>query len=143
MPGAFADQPLLATHLWLPPSRRSPGLARRLVRDFLVRFPEGERFLGSAELLVSELVTNALVHATARGQLIKLGLEGSPGELLIWVEDPSELVPRMRCGAGCEGGRGLLLLDRLAKDWGWGPREGRGKRVWCCLEPDAGPEQPW
>ncbi|MGF1430474.1 ATP-binding protein [Kitasatospora sp. LaBMicrA B282] len=74
---------------WLPRSQRSPRLARRLLRDFL----------------------------------------------LIWVEDASAAVPRMRNTTEGEAGRGLLLVDKLSKDWGWGPREGIGKRVWSCIEP--------
>lgn len=87
-------------------------------------------------MLVSELVTNALVHATRHDQLIRLSLEVDEDLLWITVEDASDTLPQQRGDADGESGRGLLLVDALSEAWGWGPREGIGKQVWCVCEPD-------
>ncbi len=122
-------------HCWLPRSNHSPALARRQLRAFLSTVHGGERFAENGELLVSELVTNALLHGTRRGKLIGLGFEADSARLLIWVDDASDHTPQLRIEADGESGRGLLLVDKLAETWGWGAREGIGKRVWCCLTP--------
>ncbi|MCX4750441.1 ATP-binding protein [Kitasatospora sp. NBC_01287] len=133
------DTPPLPTgkdHCWLPNSRRSPALARGLLRSFLPRVRGGERFAENGELLVSELVTNALVHGTRPGRMIQLGLEADEDLLWISVEDACDTPPALSTEADGESGRGLLLVDTLSQEWGWGPREGIGKRVWCACAPD-------
>ncbi|MCX4749955.1 ATP-binding protein [Kitasatospora sp. NBC_01287] len=130
--------PIAPDRCWLPCSRQSPARARRLLREFLPKLRDGERFAEKAELLVSELVTNALLHGTRPGQLIRLGLETDGDLLWISVEDASEAPPRPRLAADEESGRGLLLVERLSEKWGWGPREGTGKRVWCACAPGPG-----
>lgn len=115
-------------------------MARRALRDFLRNVRDGERYEENAELVVSELVTNAVVHGTPPGKKIKLGFEVSGDGLLIWVEDACGDAPKMGLGAEGTSGRGLLLVEMLSLKWGWGPREGIGKRVWSCIEP--GPVVP-
>ncbi|GAB2698961.1 ATP-binding protein [Kitasatospora kifunensis] len=123
------------SHRWLLRSPHSPGVARSTLREFLRSVQDGERFTENAELVVSELVTNALVHATRPGKRIKLGLEADGEVLLIWVEDSSPNAPQPRLCTEGESGRGLLLVEALSLKWGWGPREGISKRVWSCIEP--------
>jgi anti-sigma regulatory factor (Ser/Thr protein kinase) len=90
------------------------------------------------ELLVSELVTNALVHGTEAGQKIWVGFRVERDFLHIAVDDPSseKPIPRQLSGDR-ETGRGLLMVEALAAEWGCGPREGVGKRVWARLAPAA------
>ncbi|GAB2699144.1 ATP-binding protein [Kitasatospora kifunensis] len=124
---------------WLTNNPQTPAAARRLLLDFLPRIRGGERFADKGQLLVSELVTNALVHATRRDQLIRLGLEADMDADRLWisVEDPSDKVPQQQHkNPDEESGRGLLLVDALSEEWGWGPREGIGKQVWCSCAPD-------
>ncbi|WP_329563829.1 ATP-binding protein [Kitasatospora sp. NBC_01266] len=138
MSETLADPPASTANVWywLRPRADSPAMARRLLREFLPRVSGGELFEEKGALVLSELVTNAFVHGTRRDQLIKMGLEADPdGELLlIWVEDASHEAPQLCVAAEGEAGRGLLLVDRLSQQWGWGPREGIGKRVWSCIE---------
>ncbi|MFD7902818.1 MULTISPECIES: SpoIIE family protein phosphatase [unclassified Kitasatospora] len=83
-----------------------------------------------AELLTSELITNALVHA------------GSPTQLRLFcnrmltveVADQEGEAPRMRpARSEDEGGRGMHLVNELAHRWG-SRRTGDGKVVWFELE---------
>ena len=108
----------------------------------------------SAELLVSELVTNA-VDATAGqdGQVVSLHLSGNATQVLIEVRDadprpPGPGDPR-ETGAENTGARdGLLLVAALSTRWDWYPTEDPpGKVVWCELtapppEPAAPPPEP-
>ncbi|MGV9654149.1 ATP-binding protein [Streptomyces sp. NPDC003554] len=95
----------------------------------------------TAELLVSEVVTNALRHT--RGPL-RLNLRLCGSRLLCEVEDTESAGPvRNTAGPDAEGGRGTKLLDLLADAWG-SARTTTGKTVWFALHrPDesAEPEQ--
>ena len=98
------------------------------------------------ELLVSELVTNA-VKATAERQQagILLRLSGDSARVLIevWDADPQPPVPKEPGHDGTpdpqeEGGRGLFLVAALSARWNWYPtEEPAGKVVWCELEAES------
>lgn len=86
-------------------------------------------------LLVSELVTNAVVH-TGRPAVLRLGLlpAGTGAALRVEVADASALPPfRRRARWDETSGRGLELVELLADRWGW-RREGAGKSIWCELD---------
>ncbi|MFF8592507.1 ATP-binding protein [Streptomyces sp. NPDC015220] len=87
-------------------------------------------------LLVSELVTNAVVH-TGCPAVLRLSLPGVTAEaatVRLEVADASTRAPVPRCaGDDATGGRGLALVDGLADRWGW-CAEGAGKRIWCELD---------
>lgn len=92
-----------------------------------------------AELLVSELVTNALVHG---GGGASLAVTVAPGGVRVEVADdlPDELQPVVRpTSASATGGRGLALVEALATAWGVRRAPG-GKVVWFHLSarPDGG-----
>lgn len=109
--------------------------ARQLVTAQLFDWAVAE--LGdTAELLVSELVTNALRHT--RGPL-RLNLRLSGSHLLCEVEDTESAGPvRNVAGPDAEGGRGTELLDLLAHAWG-SVRTATGKSVWFALHRPDGP----
>ncbi|MEU1850424.1 ATP-binding protein [Streptomyces sp. NPDC019990] len=92
-------------------------------------------------LLVSELVTNAVVH-TGCPAVLRLSLPGAgAGEATVRLEvaDRSVRAPVPRCADDdATGGRGLALVDGLADRWGWSA-EGAGKRIWCELDRGAAP----
>lgn len=90
------------------------------------------RALADTVAVVSELMTNAVVHTA--GAQAELVLTHGDGLLLVEVRDDSACPPVLvrRAGDG-EGGRGLQLVHALASDWGWRPLgEGR-KTVWALL----------
>ncbi|MDH6131167.1 anti-sigma regulatory factor (Ser/Thr protein kinase) [Kitasatospora sp. MAA4] len=82
-PPAFAGE----NNCWLPRSNQSPGMARRLLAGLLAEIEGGHRFLDIGLLLVSELVTNAVVHATPREKLVWLSLDVDKDRLRIEVHD--------------------------------------------------------
>jgi anti-sigma regulatory factor (Ser/Thr protein kinase) len=91
----------------------------------------------NAELLVSELVTNAVRISRADGAPVRLWLLSDGVCVLIVVRDASLLPPvRMDTGDDDESGRGLLLVDTLSARWSWyfPPRPGGGKVVWALVE---------
>lgn len=97
----------------------------------------------AAELVVSELVTNA-VQATAARQLptpvrLRLSSDGSRALVEVWDADSSPPQPRAAEADGvpalvAESGRGLLLVAALSARWGWYPeRQYGGKVIWAEL----------
>ncbi|WP_327288992.1 ATP-binding SpoIIE family protein phosphatase [Streptomyces sp. NBC_01198] len=110
---------------FLEPQDQTPGRARRLVRQALRRW-DLEDQLDAAELLVSEIVTNAVRYAERPITLRLLRTD----VLRCEVGDDAPLLPRMRHAAPEEeGGRGLYLVNRMAQRWG-ATRLGAGKVVW-------------
>ncbi|WP_435972570.1 ATP-binding protein [Streptomyces sp. Qhu_M48] len=88
--------------------------------------------MDSVVLAVSEMVTNAHVHARSDAQLI---LAWDEECLHVTVHDSSPLLPEQRhAGDSALGGRGLLLIDALADDWETRPCP-RGKDVTACFQP--------
>lgn len=128
------------THLasWsLPPDLSSVPRTRRLTRDRLTAW-KLEGFTDVAELLVSELVTNALRYSPGP---IRLTLWRADDMLRGEVEDTGAELPSFRdhCSYD-ERGRGLLLLDALTCCWGSAPTPG-GKTVWFELPTTTGSDQ--
>ncbi|MEE1821666.1 serine/threonine-protein phosphatase [Streptomyces sp. BE20] len=112
-------------HWYLQPRNETPGRARRLVAHTLRRWGL-EKLTEATELMVSELVTNAVQHAT---RPITLSLVRT-SRLRCEVGDDSPLLPRpRRTGPEDERGRGLQIVARCAERWG-ATRLGTGKVVW-------------
>jgi serine phosphatase RsbU (regulator of sigma subunit)/anti-sigma regulatory factor (Ser/Thr protein kinase) len=110
----------------LPPELTSAAKARHLIREPLARWGLDE-LTPTTELLVSELVTNAIRYATGE-VTIRLVLDGS---LVCEVLDNSSALPRLRhAGRDEECGRGLEVVSQLAQRWG-ARRTRDGKIVWC------------
>ncbi len=126
---AAADEapPRLRESLTLAPTTTAPAVARRFATEHLQRWHE-QALVIPAQLVVSELVTNAVVHG--RGELA-LRLELAPRLLHIAVRDDGpSLLREVRDPA--EGGRGLLIVDRLCAAMGV-HIDPPGKRVWATL----------
>ncbi|MBH5130712.1 ATP-binding protein [Streptomyces sp. G3] len=104
--------------------------ARSLVRHTLREW-ELDSVVDIAALLVSELVTNALRHATGPiGVRVVRGPAGAAGILLVEVSDPLPDPPRERVAhPDDEDGRGLQLVASATRRWGTRPGEA-GKTVW-------------
>jgi anti-anti-sigma regulatory factor/anti-sigma regulatory factor (Ser/Thr protein kinase) len=132
---ALARPPYLRDELVLAPIPTAAAAARVFVRDVLgywqLALPDNT-LVDRAVLVVSELVTNAVLHARTelrlrielRGDLLHLAVrDGNPWMLrLVAIPDPE-----------AEGGRGLWLVDQLARAWGVNRHPDGGKVVWCTL----------
>ncbi|MFB6717195.1 MULTISPECIES: SpoIIE family protein phosphatase [unclassified Streptomyces] len=119
----------------LPREPRSVGRARELARGQLLAWDLGE-LVDTTELLVSELVTNALRYGEGEIRLRLL----RDRTLVCEVWDAGLVQPRRRRARDTdEGGRGLQLVGLLSVGWG-SRRTPRGKTVWFELAlPDGEP----
>lgn len=111
--------------------------ALTLAREFTRRTLTDHRYRGRHDhvlLVVSELVTNAMLHGDGPPVL---RLSGTPWRVRVEVADGSPVLPVPKV-AGQEGGWGLHLVSRLAGRWEAVPRDG-GKVVWCELVPAVAP----
>lgn len=115
--------------LELQPDLAAPALARQFVAERMNDYP-GE-VIEDALILTSEVVTNAIRHGAGRVALL-LALDAAlvqvdvhddgPGGPPIEANRPPDEVP---------GGRGLIIVEAIATDWGVVPDpEGQGKTVW-------------
>jgi len=132
--------------LALPRDPTAPGRARAEIRSLLAQLGEDE--LSVVTLLTSELVTNAVIHPP-QPEVSSVGLRIITAPTAVRVEvtdagpgfDPARPKPR----EPDRGGRGLLLVDRLASRWGAGGGDDSRFCVWFELdaqvesaqEPDA------
>jgi anti-sigma regulatory factor (Ser/Thr protein kinase) len=126
----------------LSATRRGARLARRLVTQQLDAWgwPYDSDSSRTAALLVAELAANAITHGRVPGRDFRLGLTViPPGTLRMEVADarrdrglpaPADLGT---APPDSEGGRGLLLVDALAADWGIDDSDAVLKTVWCSL----------
>jgi hypothetical protein len=120
--------PRISRRIW--PDRNAPAAARGVVQEFC----EAQRIGGdrdAAQLIASELVTNAVVHA---GTSMELTLRLVAPHLHIAVRDGGEGHPRINGAVdeSAESGRGLLLVDALASAWG-SLVPSTGKIVWATV----------
>lgn len=126
----------------LPALDTSVGRARRRVLDRLHEWQVDEEACDDAQLLVSELFTNAVRHTASEKVSCELWLVGL--RLCMEVTDqgggPHPMEPRANGSVDNDGesGRGLLLVSVLADDWGirrgsLGAGPTRGHAVWAEL----------
>ncbi|MFJ4481244.1 SpoIIE family protein phosphatase [Streptomyces longwoodensis] len=109
-----------------PPRPAEVGRARAVVREQLHDWGL-PRLADPAELMVSELVTNAVRHTRARPVEVRL-VRGDT--LLCEVDDDDHELPTLRnAGPEAEAGRGLRVVSALAREWGTS-RTAAGKTVW-------------
>lgn len=121
---------------FLDPEETAPGRARRFARRALARWGL-EELEDSLELLVSEVVTNAVRYAERPVTLRLLRTD----VLRCEVGDDSPQLPRQRRARDDdEGGRGLFLVNRMARRWG-ATRLSSGKVVWFELALPGSPDR--
>lgn len=114
----------------LPATRAAPRLGREFVRSALAEWQLGA-LTDVAALLVSEVVTNAVVHANTPSTL---RVERSRAAVRVTVSDLGRGVAQRGAAlAGVAGGHGLALVDTLARRWGTRRVDG-GHEVWFDLE---------
>lgn len=103
--------------------------ARRFVADRLSEWQVASA-VDSAVLVVSELSTNAVIHAQTS---FSVHVSWNGEVVLVQVTDGSSLEPAInRTDNGTQGGRGLVVVDAVAEQWGSIPLPD-GKTVWATL----------
>ncbi|MGA5817994.1 ATP-binding protein [Kitasatospora sp. NPDC094028] len=120
--------------------------ARRHVVDVLRRWRVPADHIDTAELLVSELTSNAVRHSgqgqdrspysqQAEVQSITVTLQRGPSRLLLLVHDYDRRPPVLKMvGDDAESGRGIFLVAAMSTRWGhYFPRLADGKVVWAEL----------
>ena len=138
-PGVAADDPRVARYTLaqqiFASDPASVWEAREMVRRTLSEHGQ-HGLVGTALQVVSELVTNSIVHGCAGAEIAltvkRLGFR----TVYIDVAGRSEGRPMLRGNdLSAEGGRGLLLVDLFAQRWGWRMGEDDGLlHTWCLLE---------
>ncbi|MEU3981216.1 ATP-binding SpoIIE family protein phosphatase [Streptomyces sp. NPDC026672] len=138
---AHAAEERTQLHATLPGSPLAPGAARALLRSALTEWTRGgllagERLAEDALLVLSELVTNAVVHAGTDVGIV-CSADPATGTLTVEVTDhhPSRAPRDDPAGPpreAPESGRGLQLVANLSESWGVGYRTG-AKTVWARL----------
>jgi anti-sigma regulatory factor (Ser/Thr protein kinase) len=128
VPAGFSGAVDRELKLDLDPS--APGRARRFFAETAREWRLQAELVEIAELVVSELVSNAVEHAKTASVVV---LGRGDGLLLIAVRDASTIHPEPRAlDATSFRGRGLGLIDRLSVSWGV-QRLTDGKSVWAIL----------
>ena len=125
-----------AQHWVLPKEPSSPALARRHLKSAAAGLPRD--LLEIALLLTSELVTNAVKYG---GDHIILSIADEAELLRVEVDDDGPRIPHLGAAENhAVGGRGLLLVESLAHEWGTSSGRSRsepGKCVWFRLRKAA------
>ena len=124
------SETLWSHELSLPAEMRSVKQAREFVCLHLAEH-ELSHLLDDVRLVVSELATNAVVHA---GMTWKLSLSRSDGQVKVTVEDrsPFPLVPGQP-EPWDTGGRGLVIVAALTQEWGVDTSTRDEKSVWAAF----------
>ncbi|MFI9611213.1 SpoIIE family protein phosphatase [Streptomyces sp. NPDC052023] len=116
------------------------AVARQQLRELLHDWSSADQ-VDSAVLLLSETLTNVLVH-TDTDALLVAEVAGEPGarRMRVEVTDASDDLPhKRRPGELASSGRGLMLIELLAHSWGVDPR-GEGKSIWFELHEAESPD---
>lgn len=117
----------------LPAEPASAAAARQFVRATLADW-QLRQFTDAASLLVSELVTNAVLHA---GSVSVVTISYEAGVVRVEVSDSSSAQVQLRHYSADAGtGRGLLLVQAIAASWG-NASVADGKRVWFELNSES------
>jgi len=108
----------------------------RDARRFITRALGGGAHADTAQLLTSELVTNAIRHSRSGrpGGTVEVIVAAKAASLLVSVIDDGSdrTMPQKGNDPGGENGNGLLLVESLSDDWGFASRAGR-TAVWFLL----------
>ena len=114
---------------------QSPRAARRFVTQALTGWDDGD-LTDTVTLLVSELVTNAVLHAGSEVEvMVRLTTTAARIEV---TDDSVEAVAPRDAGRDDDSGRGLALVGNLARRWGVRPAPAGGKTVWFEIDREPG-----
>ncbi|MFA1546805.1 ATP-binding protein [Actinomadura chokoriensis] len=112
---------------------QAPGAARRFIGEWFQDRGIADAYI--AQLIVSELVTNALLHGQAP-IVVRVVVDESDGLPVLEVADGGDGLPRVQPESDTAiNGRGLRMVSALAAEWGTRPLVEGGKVTWakCAL----------
>jgi len=115
--------------LEVDPAPDTPGHVRRAVSAWSSGLVRSETAADNISLIVSELVTNAVVHARSA---LRIVVTFSRHQLRIEVHDDDSTPPDIRPDPGSDGGFGLRIVAEMSERWGWLPTPS-GKLVFAEL----------
>ncbi|MGW6158022.1 SpoIIE family protein phosphatase [Streptomyces sp. NPDC055144] len=126
------DAPVPARRTAMTVAQAEPervAAARQHLRELLHDWTDEDQ-VDSAVLMISEMLTNVLVHTDGDALLVAEVADGPARRLRAEVADASDDLPHKRHpGELASSGRGLVLMELLADRWGVDPR-GEGKSIW-------------
>lgn len=132
----MTDRPELDAEavLRLPPSPTAAGRARAFIADFCAAARLPAAVCNDAALLVSELVTNAVIHGRTTATV---EVHRPADTLRVTVRDDNPALPAVGDSPdlNAESGRGLLIVSKTARRWGIEAGDG-GKAIWFELAVD-------
>jgi anti-sigma regulatory factor (Ser/Thr protein kinase) len=142
VPSAWWETPAVTSRA-LSARPEEARTARHFVRELLTCWGL-EALADDAEMIVDELVVNAVLHGTRVGMtrtnpaaglaVLRLCMLRRAGEVMLAVVDPGNETPMPRQPDwGGESGRGLQIVGALSHVWGWSPIAGHGKAVSAVL----------
>jgi anti-sigma regulatory factor (Ser/Thr protein kinase) len=142
VPSAWWETPAVTSRA-LSARPEEARTARHFVRELLTCWGL-EPLTDDAEMIVDELVVNAVLHGARAGRshgnhgpgltVLRLCMLRRAGEVMLAVIDPGNETPVPRQPDwGGESGRGLQIVGALSHVWGWSPIAGHGKAVWAVL----------
>ena len=106
----------------------SVARARNFVADLLIHHGL-PHLVDDVRLVVSELATNAIMHAQTG---FSVTLRGFDGFVVVEVHDGSQAGPFLRASPSLDtSGRGIAIVKALSRDWGVNEYEGGSKAVWA------------
>jgi anti-sigma regulatory factor (Ser/Thr protein kinase) len=122
----------LTVSVQLPATLQSSALARRFVRAVLHAWRFSDDGAYTAQLVVTELASNAVRHAAGRDSLeLTLVLDGDT--VTVGLCDGSAIPPVVAALTDdAESGRGMSIVNRVAEEWGHVARP-EGKQIWARL----------
>jgi anti-sigma regulatory factor (Ser/Thr protein kinase) len=117
----------------VPSSPESARTARLQVRAVLGSHGLGE-YADDAEIVTSELVTNAIQHVRGTETIgVVVARVSNPSAITVIVSDSSAEAPiRRETTADSRRGRGLQIVESVSAQWGWHPEDG-GKVTYAVL----------
>lgn len=128
--------------LELVPELRAPRAARTFAAETLAGWDLPTDCVEAAQLVVSELVTNAVRHAPGSPAVtLQLTLTDDCIRVLVSDQGPGD-PERIRSDPGSDvRGRGIWIVDAFTERWGTEPDDGGGKTVWGELRVGPATEQ--
>jgi len=142
VPSAWWETPAVTSRA-LSARPEEARTARHFVRELLTCWGL-EALADDGEMIIDELVVNAVLHGTRGAPIranpgsgltvLRLCVLRRVGEVMLAVIDPANETPMPRQPDwGGESGRGLQIVAALSHVWGWSPIAGHGKAVWAVL----------